>query len=115
MNPKALEGGAILLEVIDGAGWRPRGKGKLGVEIGFEREAFCTVEPESEDGYLDVKVTGWLLTGQRFEGADTIKIINQHWRHRHEKRFRERPAKRMIGNQQEPAAGRGKRLRRIMN
>jgi hypothetical protein len=61
------------------------GKGKFGVEIGFEREAFCAVEPESEDGYLEVKVTGWLLTGQRFEGTDTIKIISQRWRHRHRK------------------------------
>ena len=54
------------------------GKGKFGVEIGFDREAFCAVEPESEDGYLEVKVTGWLLTGQRFEGTDTIKVVNQH-------------------------------------
>ncbi|UCC23254.1 MAG: hypothetical protein JSW23_04155, partial [Planctomycetota bacterium] len=59
-----------------------KGRGRFVVEIGFEREAFCAMEPEGEDGYLDVKVTGWLLTGRRFEGTDTIKIVNQHWRHR---------------------------------
>ena len=58
------------------------GKGKFGVEIGFDREAFCAVEPESEDGYLEVKVTGWLLTGQRFEGTDMIKVISRRWRYR---------------------------------
>jgi len=58
------------------------GKGKFGVEIGFEREAFCAAGLESEDGYLEVKVTGWLLTGQQFEGTDTIKVISQRWRHR---------------------------------
>ena len=37
---------------------------------------------ESEDGYLEVKVIGWLVTGERFEGTDTIKVISQRWRHR---------------------------------
>jgi len=64
------------------------GKGKFGVEIGFDREAFCAAGVESEDGYLDVTVTGRLLTGQRFEGADMIKVLNQHWQHRYQKLMR---------------------------
>ena len=66
------------------------GKGKFGIEIGFDREAFCEAGAESEDGYLEVKVTGWLLTGERFEGSDTIKVISQRWRHREHKRQNER-------------------------
>jgi hypothetical protein len=72
------------IEVFD------NGKGKFGVEIGFDREAFCAAGLESEDGFLDVTVTGWLLTGERFEGTDTIKVISQRWRHREHKRENER-------------------------
>jgi hypothetical protein len=58
------------------------GEGEFGVEIGFDREAFCAAGAESEDGYLDVIVRGWLLTGQPFEGTDTIKVISQRLRRR---------------------------------
>jgi hypothetical protein len=58
------------------------GEDEFGVEIGFDREAFCAAGLESEDGYLDVTVRGWLLTGERFEGTDTIKVISRRWRHR---------------------------------
>jgi hypothetical protein len=55
-----------------------QGNGRFGVEIGFDRAGFCEFELESEDGYLEVGVVGWFLTGQRFEGVDTIKVINEY-------------------------------------
>jgi hypothetical protein len=55
-----------------------QGNGRFEVEIGFGRAAFCEFEAESEDDYLEVRVVGWFLEGQRFEGVDTIKVINQY-------------------------------------
>ncbi|MHC4426964.1 MAG: right-handed parallel beta-helix repeat-containing protein, partial [Planctomycetota bacterium] len=42
------------------------------VEIAFERRAFCGAGAHYD--WAQATVTGWLTSGQRFRGADTIKI-----------------------------------------
>jgi parallel beta-helix repeat protein len=56
--------------------------GSFDVQIYFNRESFCEVLSESEDGLLEVTVTGSLTDGRKFEGSDTIRLKAQHWQHR---------------------------------
>ena len=48
--------------------------GYFDVQIYFDREIFCEVLSESEDGFLEVTVTGSLTDGRKFQGSDTIKL-----------------------------------------
>jgi len=56
--------------------------GSFDVQIYFEREGFCEALSESEDGSLEVTVTGSLLDGRKFKGSDTIKLKSKLWQHR---------------------------------
>ena len=47
--------------------------GLTGVQVGFDREAFCA--HLAETGQIEVTVVGSLTTGQYFYGTDTIRII----------------------------------------
>jgi parallel beta-helix repeat protein len=58
--------------------------GLVSLDIAFDREAFCSAVPDTNDGYLDVTVIGSLTTGRLFYAIDTIKIFNRHqYRHGH--------------------------------
>jgi hypothetical protein len=56
--------------------------GYFDVQIYFDRQTFCQALSESEDGLLEVTVTGSFIDGQKFEGADTIKLKSRPWQHR---------------------------------
>jgi len=56
--------------------------GYFDVQIYFDRESFCQALSESEDGFLEVTVTGSLLDGRKFQGTDTIKTKSKLWQHR---------------------------------
>jgi len=56
--------------------------GCFDVQIYFDREIFCQALSESEDGLLEVTVTGSLLDGRKFEGSDTIRLKSELWQHR---------------------------------
>ena len=60
-------------------------RGRFDVQIYFERESFCEALSESEEGSLEVTVTGSLLDGRKFEGSDTIGLRARHWRRRNHK------------------------------
>jgi hypothetical protein len=48
------------------------------LEVVFDREAFCAAVADTNNSDLDVIVTGSLMTGQHFYGADTISVIGCH-------------------------------------
>ena len=52
------------------------------VQIYFDRQIFCQALSESEDGLLEVTITGSLLDGRKFQGSDTIKLKSKLWQHR---------------------------------
>jgi parallel beta-helix repeat protein len=53
-----------------------KGLGADKIEIAFDRQDFC--DALTEDGELEVTVTGSLTTGQYFSATDTITIIGRH-------------------------------------
>ncbi|MHC4193918.1 MAG: right-handed parallel beta-helix repeat-containing protein, partial [Planctomycetota bacterium] len=55
--------------------------GLTGVQVGFDREAFCA--HLAETGQIEVTVVGPLTTGQYFYGTDTIRIIDRPSKPRH--------------------------------
>ena len=55
--------------------------GYFDVQIYFDREIFC--QALSEDGSLEVTITGSLLDGRKFQGSDTIKLKSKLWQHQH--------------------------------
>ena len=57
--------------------------GSFDVQIYFEREGFCEALSESEDGLLEVTVTGSLTDGRKFQGSDIIKLKTQILQHQH--------------------------------
>jgi predicted outer membrane repeat protein len=57
--------------------------GSFDVQIYFDREVFCEALSESEDGLLEVTVTGSLTDGRKFQGSDTIKLQTPPWHHQH--------------------------------
>jgi hypothetical protein len=56
--------------------------GSFDVQIYFDRQAFCDALSESEDGSLEVTVTGLFIDGRKFQGSDTIKLKTPPWHHR---------------------------------
>ena len=60
-----------------------KGAGRYRIEVAFDLTGFCDALPVTEDGFLEVTVAGSLTSGQCFYGTDTIKLIGEHWRHRH--------------------------------
>ncbi|MHC4069801.1 MAG: GLUG motif-containing protein [Planctomycetota bacterium] len=57
--------------------------GSFDVQIYFEREGFCEALSDTEDGLLEVTVTGFLTNGRKFEGSDTIGLKAQHRQRNH--------------------------------
>jgi hypothetical protein len=76
-NPPGVE--SEYIEVFD------NGKGHFDVQIYFDRQSFCEALSESEDGSLEVTVTGSLLDGRKFQGSDTIKLKSKSRHHRIQK------------------------------
>jgi hypothetical protein len=56
------------------------GAGPVRLEICFDREAFCDLLTDMNDGSLEVTVIGSLTAGRYFYATDTIKIKPQHQR-----------------------------------
>ncbi|MHC4069371.1 MAG: FG-GAP repeat protein [Planctomycetota bacterium] len=67
------------IEVFD------NGRGRFDVQIYFNRQSFCEELSETENGLLEVTVTGSLLDGRKFQGSDTIKLKSKPWHHQHRK------------------------------
>jgi predicted outer membrane repeat protein len=59
--------------------------GYFDVQIYFDRESFCEALSESEDGLLEVTITGSLTDGRKFQGSDTIKLKSKLRQHRIQK------------------------------
>ena len=74
-DPPGVE--SEFIEVFD------KGKGSFDVQIYFDRESFCDALSETEDGFLEITVTGSLLDGRKFQGSDTIKLKSKLFRHQH--------------------------------
>jgi len=55
--------------------------GYFDVQIYFDREIFCQALSESEEGLLEVTVTGSFITGGTFEGTDTIRLLGRPRQH----------------------------------
>jgi len=55
-------------------------KGPVKLEILFDREAFCSAVPDTNDGYLNVTVLGTLTTSQYFSATNSIRLIPQRRR-----------------------------------
>jgi hypothetical protein len=56
--------------------------GYFDVQIYFDREIFCQALSESEEGFLEVTVSGLFIDGRKFQGSDTIKLKSKLWQHR---------------------------------
>ena len=56
--------------------------GYFDVQIYFDRQTFCDALSDTEDGLLEVTVTGSLTDGRKFQGSDTIKLKSKLWQHR---------------------------------
>ena len=72
-DPPGIE--SEYIEVFD------NGRGRFDVQIYFDRQSFCQALSESENGLLEVAVTGSLLDGRKFQGSDTIKLKSKLWQH----------------------------------
>ncbi|MHC4418394.1 MAG: hypothetical protein ACYSU6_07380, partial [Planctomycetota bacterium] len=59
--------------------------GSFDVQIYFERQGFCEALSESEDGLLEVTITGSFIDGRKFQGSDTIKLKSKPWQNQHRK------------------------------
>ena len=61
------------------------GKGLFGIQIYFDRQNFCQNLTGCDEPYLEITVTGAFLDGRSFQGANIIRLISRHLRHRRQR------------------------------
>jgi len=66
------------IEVLD------EGDGYYRIVAVFDREGFCEALGGEEEKELEVTVKGEFTDGAEFYGTDTIRLVSDHWQHRHQ-------------------------------